>query len=88
MILAQHVGQHTPDGEPSRWLFDEGGKPWHDNLVDYRWRSTRTAAGTNQACDAQRAGQEVAVAGLYAERLAAVQTGDGAQRDVGGESWS
>ncbi len=45
-ILSQHVGQHTPDGEPSRWLFDEGGKPWHDNLVDYRWRSTRTDAGT------------------------------------------
>lgn len=21
------------------------GKPWHDNLVDYRWRSTRTDAG-------------------------------------------
>ena len=29
---------------PTRWLFDEGGKPWHDNLVDYRWRSTRTDA--------------------------------------------
>ena len=29
----------------SRWLFDEGGKPWHDNLVDYRWRSTRADAG-------------------------------------------
>ena len=46
-ILSQHVGQHTPDGEPIRWLFDEGGKPWHDNLVDYRWRSTRTDARTN-----------------------------------------
>jgi integrase len=46
-IISQHVGQHTPDGQPSRWLFDEGGKPWHDNLVDYRWRSTRTDAGTN-----------------------------------------
>lgn len=45
-ILSQHIGQHTPDGEPPRWLFDEGGKPWHDNLVDYRWRSTRTDAGT------------------------------------------
>jgi len=45
-ILSQHVGQHTPDGESARWLFDEGGKPWHDNLVDYRWRSTRTDAGT------------------------------------------
>lgn len=43
-ILAEHVRQHTPDGEPSRWLFDEGGKPWHDNLADYRWRSTRTDA--------------------------------------------
>ncbi|MDQ3402122.1 MAG: hypothetical protein M3548_01850 [Actinomycetota bacterium] len=44
-ILSEHVRQHTPEGEPSRWLFDEGGKPWHDNLVDYRWRSTRTDAG-------------------------------------------
>jgi integrase len=43
-ILSEHVRQHTADGEPSRWLFDEGGKPWHDNLVDYRWRSTRTDA--------------------------------------------
>ncbi len=38
-ILAEHVRQHTPDGEPSRWLFDEDGKPWHDNLADYRWHS-------------------------------------------------
>lgn len=44
-ILAEHVRQHTPDGDPDRWLFDEGGKPWHDNLVAYRWRSTRTDAG-------------------------------------------
>lgn len=43
-IVSEHVRQHTPDGEPSRWLFDEGGKPWHDNLVDYRWRSTRADA--------------------------------------------
>jgi integrase len=43
-ILSQHVRQHTPEGEPDRWLFDEGGKPWHDNLADYRWRSTRTDA--------------------------------------------
>lgn len=26
-------------------MFHEGGKPWHDNLVDYRWRSTRADAG-------------------------------------------
>jgi integrase len=45
-ILAEHVRQHTSEGEPSRWLFDEDGKPWHDNLVDYRWRSTRTDGGT------------------------------------------
>ena len=32
---------------PGPWLFDEGGKPWHDNLVDYRWRSTRTDAGVD-----------------------------------------
>ena len=44
-ILAEHIRVHTPDGEPSRWLFDAAGKPWHDNLVDYRWRSTRTDAG-------------------------------------------
>ncbi|MDX6306985.1 MAG: hypothetical protein QOI06_31 [Nocardioidaceae bacterium] len=44
-ILSEHVRQHTPKGAPSRWLFDEDGKPWHDNLVDYRWRSTRTDAG-------------------------------------------
>lgn len=44
-VLAEHVRLHTPNGEPSRWLFDERGKPWHDNLVDYRWRSTRADAG-------------------------------------------
>lgn len=44
-ILAEHVRQHTPKGEATRWLFDEESKPWHDNLVDYRWRSTRTDAG-------------------------------------------
>lgn len=44
-ILAAHVRRHTPEGERTRWLFDEGGKPWHDNLVDYRWRSTRTNVG-------------------------------------------
>ena len=44
-ILSEHVRQHTPNSEPTRWLFNESGKPWHDNLVDYRWRSTRTDAG-------------------------------------------
>lgn len=44
-ILSEHVRQHTPGGESDRWLFDESRKPWHDNLVDYRWRSTRAAAG-------------------------------------------
>lgn len=44
-ILSEHVRKHTPTGEPTRWLFNEDGKPWHDNLVDYRWRSTRTDAG-------------------------------------------
>jgi integrase len=44
-ILSEHICQHTPEGEPDRWLFDEAGRPWHDNLVDYRWRSTRTDAG-------------------------------------------
>ena len=41
-ILAEHIRVRTPDGEPSRWLFDAAGQPWHNNLVDYRWRSTRT----------------------------------------------
>lgn len=45
VILAEHVRGHTPTGEPERWLFDEFGRPWHDNLVDYRWRSTRADAG-------------------------------------------
>jgi len=44
-VLSEHVRQHTPDGDPSRWLFEEAGKPWHDNLVDYRWRSARHDAG-------------------------------------------
>jgi len=44
-ILSEHVRQHTPTGMPDRWLFDERGKPWHDNLVDYRWRPTRADAG-------------------------------------------
>lgn len=44
-ILAEHIRVHTPDGDPSRWLFDDDSRPWHDNLVDYRWRSTRTDAG-------------------------------------------
>lgn len=44
-ILSEHVREHTPTGMPDRWLFDDDGKPWHDNLVDYRWRSTRTDAG-------------------------------------------
>lgn len=44
-ILSEHVRLHTPKGEPTRWLFDERGKPWHDNLVDSRWRSTRSDAG-------------------------------------------
>lgn len=44
-ILAEHLRQHTPMGDADRWLFSEVGRPWHDNLVDYRWRSTRTDAG-------------------------------------------
>jgi integrase len=44
-MLSEHVRQHTPTGMPNRWLFDERSKPWHDNLVDYRWRSTRADAG-------------------------------------------
>lgn len=44
-ILSEHVRLHAPKGERTRWLFVESGKPWHDNLVDYRWRSTRSDAG-------------------------------------------
>jgi len=44
-ILSEHVRQHTPTGQADRWLFEEAGKPWHDNLVDYRWRSTRADTG-------------------------------------------
>lgn len=44
-ILSEHVREHTPGGESDRWLFEESRKPWHDNLVDYRWRSTRADAG-------------------------------------------
>jgi integrase len=44
-ILAEQVRLHTPSGDAARWLFHEDGRPWHDNLVDYRWRSTRTDAG-------------------------------------------
>lgn len=46
-ILSEHVRQHTPTGDPTRWLFSEGGRPWHDNLVDYRWRSSRTDAAVS-----------------------------------------
>ena len=44
-ILSEHVREHTSVGASDRWLFDERGKPWHDNLVDYRWRSTRSDGG-------------------------------------------
>jgi hypothetical protein len=43
-LLSEHVRLLTPKGGPTRWLFGERGKPWHDNLVDYRWRSTRSDA--------------------------------------------
>lgn len=45
-ILARHVEKHPPaeDG----WLFHEDGKPWHDNLVDYRWRATRKDAKADE----------------------------------------
>jgi integrase len=44
-LLSEDVCLHTPTGDPTRWLFSEGDRPWHDNLVDYRWRSTRADAG-------------------------------------------
>ena len=46
-MLSEHVAAHRPDGEPERWLFaDIGGRPRHNNAVNYRWRQTRKAAGT------------------------------------------
>lgn len=40
--LLEGRGETAPDA----WLFaDELGRPWHDNLVDYRFRATRKAAG-------------------------------------------
>ncbi len=44
-MLSQHLGEHTPDGEPDRWLFTVGDGPLHDNAITWRWRATRDAAG-------------------------------------------
>lgn len=45
-ILAEHIAEHTPGGEPDRWLFaDSEGRPFYDNTITWRWRATRKAAG-------------------------------------------
>lgn len=44
-ILSEHVAEHTPDGEPDRWLFTVGDGPLYDNAITWRWRATRDAAG-------------------------------------------
>lgn len=43
-LLADHVAQVTPEGEPSRWLFPYEDGPLYDNAVTWRWRATRDAA--------------------------------------------
>lgn len=44
-ILAEHVKDHTPDGDADRWLFRYGDGPLYDNAITWRWRATRDAAG-------------------------------------------
>ncbi len=43
-MLSQHIGAHTPEGEPDRWLFTAYGKPVHNNRIAYLWRSARDGA--------------------------------------------
>ena len=43
-MLSQHIGQHTPEGEPGRWLFTAYGKPVHNNRITFQWRTTRKRA--------------------------------------------
>lgn len=43
-MLSQHIEQHTPEGEPDRWLFTAYGKPVHPNRVTFQWRRTRSVA--------------------------------------------
>lgn len=46
-ILAEHVRLFV-GGDPAAWLFPgEGEHTWHQNSVGYRWRRTRTSAGTD-----------------------------------------
>ncbi|MEX0426066.1 tyrosine-type recombinase/integrase [Nocardioides sp. DS6] len=45
LILSQHIKEHTPEGEPDRWMFTVGDGPLYDNAITWRWRATRDAAG-------------------------------------------
>lgn len=47
-ILAAHIAEHNPDGEPDRWLFaDDKGRPHNDNSIAWRWKGARKSAGLN-----------------------------------------
>ena len=44
-LLSEHVARWCPGDDPARWLFADGGTPWHDNRVTYLWR--RAAGGAD-----------------------------------------
>lgn len=44
-LLAEHIRVHSPGRMTDRWLFADEGRPWNDNLVTYRWNSTRRGLG-------------------------------------------
>ncbi|WP_148311201.1 tyrosine-type recombinase/integrase [Rhodococcus opacus] len=47
-LVAEHIRLHTPNGEPTRWLFPgDGDHPMHQNSVGHRWRVARKAAGAD-----------------------------------------
>ena len=48
-MLAEHVEQHSPGEDPTRWLFTgQGSKPPHQNTVGHRWRQTLRTAGVGR----------------------------------------
>ncbi len=45
-LLAEHVAQHRPGGDPARWLFvTPSGQPPHQNTVGHHWRQACRRAG-------------------------------------------
>ena len=45
-MLTEHIRDHLPDNDPSRWLFTGvGDDPPHQNTVGHRWRKTLDGAG-------------------------------------------